>query len=586
MLSSKESQPAVNGHGNPVFGTHRLRVVGSQFLVVALLHLIIGLSLVPVLYVFIGAVREGLFEGEAHFSLRALQEVYTTSGYLIALWNSLRLGGAVTLFSVVLGGLLAWIVGRTDVPMRNTFHLLSIMPLFVSPLIGAMAWVNLAAPRSGFLNMLLNWLLPGATHVAYLNIFSFSGIAWCMTLFLAPIAYLLMVSAFQRMDPALEEAAGSCGAGTFGTLRFVTVPVLRPAVLAAGLYVFVIAIEMFSIPGYLGSTIRFFTLPFIIFLTTTTYPVDHAVGAAVSTMLLIVTLFGLFLYRRATAASRRFVTVGARGYKPRITQLGRLRYVAFGFCFLYGLLGVLLPVVALLISASLRFTAPVIEWNHFTTQNFVTVLTEPVVLRAIWNTLVLAALVPLGAISLGMAVAYVNQRTRLFGRGLLDYIASVPVAVPGIVFATGLLWAYAGTPVYATLAILGIAYVTRQTPYADRSLTSGLMQVDRDLEDTARVCGATTFKTLWMITLPLLRPVLVATWVFIFLAVVRELNSSILLYSPKSIVLSVVIWNYMFEGNYNQGSVVALIQTALILVVLLTSRVILRVDVDKGGLSI
>jgi iron(III) transport system permease protein len=579
------AQSLVGGHAQGADRLKRQLALSDLPLILLLLVVTVGLALVPVIYVFIGSVREGIFDEKAHYSLRALKAVYTTSDYLIPLLNSLRLGAAVTLFSVLLGGLLAWIVGRTDVPKRGALHLMSIMPLFVSSLMGAMAWVNLAAPRSGYLNILLNWLLGGPTHVAYLNIFSFWGIVWCMTFFLTPIAYLLMVSAFQRMDPTLEEAAGACGAGTYYTLRHITVPVLRPAVLAASLYVFVLTVEMFSIPAYLGSSIHFFTLPLVIFTNTTVYPADYSAAAATATMLLIVTLLGLYFYRRATGASRRFVTVGARGYTPRITKLGRWKNVAFGACLLYCFLGVLLPVAALVMSAFLSFNAPTLAWSQFTTDNFVTVLSSPMVLRAIVNTLVLAFLTALGAIALAMAVVYVNQRTRLIGRGLIDYISSVPIAVPGIVYATGLLWVYVGTPVYATIAILLIAYVTRQIPYANRSIGSGLMQVDADLEDSARVCGANTFQALRLITLPLLRPVLVATAIYIFLAAVRELNASILLYSSKSVVLSVVTWNYMYEGDFNQGSVVALLQTGVVLVALLAFRPFLRIDLAKSGPS-
>lgn len=559
---------------------------GDLLLFLPLMVVTVGLALVPVLYVFAGSVREGLFEDSAHFSLRALKAVYLTSDYLIPLWNSLRLGAAVTVFAVLLGGILAWIIGRTDVPYRRSLHIMSVIPLFVSPLMGAMAWVNLAAPRSGYLNALLNLVIGGDKHVPYLNIFSFWGIVWCMTFFLTPIAYLLMISAFQRMDPTLEEAAGACGAGSGQTLRYITVPILRPAVLAASLYVFVLSIEMFAIPGYLGSSINFFTLPLVIFVKTTVYPADHSAAAATASMLLIVTLLGLYLYRRATGASKRFVTVGARGFSPRITKLGRWRPAALGFCLTYCFMAVVLPIVALLMSSSLSFNAPTIQWSHFTLDNYKAVLSSSMVLRAIFNTLVLAVMTAIGAIALAMAVAYMHQRTRIVGRGLIDYVSSIPIAVPGIVFATGLLWVYVGTPVYATLAILLIAYVTRQIPYANRSIGSGLMQIDTDLEDSARVCGANTFQAVWLITLPLLRPVLVATALYIFLAAIRELNSSILLYSPKSIVLSVVTWNYMYEGDFNQGSVVALLQTVVVFVALLAFRPLLRIDLGKSGPSV
>jgi iron(III) transport system permease protein len=380
------------------------------------------------------------------------------------------------------------------------------------------------------------------------------------------------------MDPSLEEAAGACGASSPSTLRHVTIPVLRPAVLAAGLYVLVLATEMFAIPGYLGSSIKFFTLPYNIYLTAARFPIDHAFAAASSTIILILALVGLYLYRRSTAASRRFVTVTARGYRPRRTSLGRFRYAAAAVCWVYVVLAVVLPLVALVISGLLRFTSPSIRWDLMTIQNVTTVLAAPLVQRSIVNTLLLAAVVaPLGAILLGVAVAYVNHRTTLPGRAIVDYIGSLPMAVPGIVFATGLIWAYVGTPLYATLAILAIAYVSHYIPYANRSIGSALLQVDRDLEEAARVCGASTAHVIWMITAPLIRPALVATWIFLFLAVVRESSASILLYSPSSIVLSVVSWNYMFDGQFNQASVVALLQTAIILFVLLVAR-LLRVN--------
>lgn len=537
------------------------------------------LTLVPVVYVFIGATN-GRALGEGYeFSLRALERAYTMADSLRPLWNSLWVGAVVMVCSVALGTLLAWIIGRTDVPWRRFFELLIIMPNFLSPFAMAIAWVNLAAPRPGYLNLFFNWLLPTDTRIVYFDVFSVAGIVWCMVLFFTPVAFLLMVAPFQAMDPALEEAAGSCGASTLATLRHVTIPVLRPAVLAAGLYVLILATEMFSIPGYLGSTIRFFTLPYNIYLTTSRYPIDHAFAAASSTLILLLALAGLYLYRRSIAASRRFVTVTARGYRPQRISLGWFRYAAAAICAVYGLLAVALPLVALVISGSLRFTSPTIRWDQMTAQNLFAVLAAPLVQRSIWNTLLLAGIVaPLGAIALGLAVAYVNHRTHFPGRAAVDYVASLPMAVPGIVFATGLLWAYVGTPVYASLAILAIAYVAHYIPYANRSIGSTLLQVDRDLEDCARVCGASTVRVLWAITVPLIRPTVVATWIFLFLAVVRESSASILLYSPNSVVLSVVSWNYMFDGQFNQASVVALLQTVIILVVLLVSRLVLRID--------
>jgi iron(III) transport system permease protein len=555
------------------------QALGDNAALLPLIAVTAFLTLVPVIYVLIGATN-GRALGEGYeFSLRALERAYTSADSLRPLWNSIAVGAAVTICSVSLGTLFAWIIGRTDVPGRSFFEFVIVMPNFLSPFAMAIAWVNLAAPRAGYLNLLVNSLVPADTRVVLFDVFSVAGIIWCMVLFFTPVAFLLMLAPFRSMDPALEEAAGACGASTSDTIRHVTIPVLRPAVLAAGLYVLILATEMFSIPGYLGSGIKFFTLPYNIYLTTSRYPIDHALAAASATLIMLLAFVGLYLYRRSTAASRRFVTVTGRGYRPTRMSLGRLRYAAAALCAAYGIVAVVLPLVALAISGLLRFTSPTIRWDLMSFQNVAAVLAAPLVQRSIGNTLLLAGVVaPLGAIILGVAVAYVIHRTNIPARGVVDYIASLPMAVPGIVFATGLLWAYVGTPIYASLAILAIAYISHYIPYANRSIGSTLMQVDRDLEEAARVCGASTLRSLWWITVPLIRPTVMATWVFLFLAVVRESSASILLASPNSIVLSVVSWNYMFDGQFNQASVVALLQTAIILAVLLFTRLVLRVQ--------
>jgi iron(III) transport system permease protein len=558
------------------------QTLSEQGLLLPLVAVVFFLTLVPVAYVLIGATNGQDLGRGYEFSLRALRTAYTSPDSLSLAWNSIWIGAVVTLCSVSLGTLLAWIVGRTDVAGRRALEFLIIMPNFISPIALAIAWVNLAAPRAGYLNMALNWLLQSSNRV-FFDIYSPAGIVWCMVLFFTPVAFLLLIPALQSLDPVLEEAAGSCGAPTALILRHITIPVLRPAVLAAAFYVVILATEMFSIPGYLGSTSRFFTLSYSIYLTNTRFPADHALAAATATFMLILAVVGLYLYRRSIAASRRFVTVTARGYRVRRTALGRLRPAAAAVCWLYGLLAVALPLIALGISALLPFTAPTIRWDLMTAQNIGQVIGAPLVQRSIANTLLLAAIVaPLGAICLGVAVAYVHQRSTLPGRGLIDYVASLPMAVPGVVFATGLLWAYIGTPVYASLALLAIAYVTYFLPYANRSLGSTLIQVDRDLEDAARVCGASNISVMWRITAPLIRPAIVGTWVFLLLAVVRESTISLLLYSPNSIVLSVTSWNYLFDGQFNQASVVALLQTAIILTVLLVARRAFGVQLGGG----
>lgn len=552
--------------------------LGDSVFLLPLILLVALLTSVPVLFVVVGATN-ALPMGQGYaFSTRALAQAYGSLEAMRPVWNSLWVGAVVMGLSVSLAAFFAWLVVRTDVPGRRLFEVLIVMPSFLSPFAMAIAWVNLAQPRSGYLNLLGNWL-TGSNLGNYFNIFSVPGIIWCMVLVFTPIAFLLLVGPFRSMDTTLEEAAGSCGASGWDTMRYITIPVLRPAVLAAGLYVLILATEMFSVPGYLGSSIRFFTISWSIYQTLARYPQDHALAAASATIVLVLALIGLYLYRRSTAASRRFVTVTARGSRPRRTSLGRWRYPAAAACWLYGLCSVILPLAALVISGAQPFTSPAVRWDLMSFDNVFKVAAAPLVQRSITNTLLLAAIIaPIGAIALGVVVAYVVHRTTFRARGLVDYIASLPMAVPGVVFATGLLWAYVGTPVYASLAILAIAYTTIYLPFSNRNIASTLIQIDRDLDEAGRVCGASTPRVLWSITVPLIRPTVVATWIFVFLAVVRESSASLLLYAPSSIVMSVVSWNYMFDGQFNQASVVALLQTVIILIVLLAARVIFRLD--------
>lgn len=497
-------------------------------------------------------------------------DTYTSPVLWGSLLNTVALAVPVTAVAVAAGALFSWLLTSTDVPWRSQLETLVLAPFFLSPFVGAIAWTSLAAPRTGFLNL---WLGEG-----FVNIYSFGGIVWVMSLYYVPYAYLLTAGAIRSMDASLLEASRMCGGSLWATLRRVTVPLVAPALAAAASLIFILSAEMFSIPGLLGTHFGFTNLPYEIYYSVRKWPPDWPKAATMGTVLFWIVGLGVYWNQWLTRRSRRYVTISGKGHRTALVRLGRLRWVGLALCLLYVALAVVLPYGALLVSSFMKYSSATFTPDLWTLANY-SFFREESFRRALFNTLALAVLTPTVVALLGLLVGYAVQRTGLALRRVVDYGASLPLAVPGVVFGVGLLWAYVKVPlpIYGTLLIMLLAYVAKELPQGVRVVTSTIVQVDRELEEASRVCGGGLWGTLRRVTLPLLRPALAYVWILVFIVVSREISAAIMLYGPRSTVLSVLLWDLMESGSVQRAYALAVFQTALILVGLFTARYVLRV---------
>lgn len=495
----------------------------------------------------IDAVYGGLFSGG-----------WTQSATL----NSVALALPVMLIACAIGVFLAWAVTRTDMPGRRTFEIAFLLPMLYSPLVGVIGWSVLADPQAGILNSAWKSVTDAAEPL--INIYSYAGIVWVMVLYFIPYAFILNVGALRAMDPALEEAAAVAGAGLWRRLAHITFPIMLGSVAAAALFIFTLALEQFAIPGFLGSHIRFDTLAYAIYLRTNTYPSDLPGAAAAGTLLLILSAVGLYWYRRLTRRAERFVTVTGRGYKPGVTPLGRMRYVLFAVCLLIFVVGIALPLGAVALRALLPVRTTVLDLSALSFANFEQLFAAEDILLGLRNSVYLGAGVATLCAVLGLLLSFRIVRGKGRAMGLADYLIAMPIAIPGTVFGVGMLWAYVGTPLYLTLWILMLAFVTRYLVYGVRTLGTGMMQIDKTLEEAATVSGASPLRTFMFVNLPLLRPVIASAWLLVFMIVMREISASVILYGVKSVTLPILTWSYLIDGSYGLASALAIVQLLIV----------------------
>ena len=489
--------------------------------------------------------------------------------------NTLGVSFAATLMALVVGFLTAWILNRTDVPGRRTLEQLMAVPYYVTPLLGALAWGLLGAPESGLVNQL--WRAAGGQEALF-DVTGPIGIAWVMALFEGSVAFVMIGAVMKSMDPSLEEASQVIGGGRWRTMLRVTLPLVAPGVLGAGIYVFAEMLGSFSAALVLGTPNRFYVITTAIYQLVSQYPPRLPLAAAMGVSLFAVMFLMLYLYRRVMRG-RSYVTVSGKAFRPRLMDVGALRWVLCGVCVLYVLLSVVLPVATLLYAAVQRLAVAFPKADNFTLEHFRTALSLNAVRSAMVNSLLLGVMTATIGVAVTGLLAWMLQRSRLPGRGILEYVLMFPQAVPRLVFAFGMMWAWLviPIPIYGTFWLLLIAYVTVFLPLGLRTLSSVIVQLDKSLEECGEVCGASWLHRMRTITMPLLRPGLLAAWLLIFVASVRELGASILLMGPNSKVLTPAIVEAWFSSSSELTAAMALIQTtvvglAMLLFYALTSR--------------
>jgi len=488
----------------------------------------------------------------AAFTLQNYIEAYTGFETFRLLFNSLRFATGAALVSFTLGTFFAWVNERTNTPCKALFFSLSIIPLIIPGILFTVSWILLASPKIGIINTLLQNSFD--TDFVFVNIYSMTGMIWVDGLHYSPMAFLLMTAAFRAMDPALEESAQMSGASVPQVFTRVTLRLAWPAVLASLLILFVRAVESFEVPALLGLPVGIEVYTSAIYQAIHRYPSQIGLASTYAVTLLAITSFGIYFQSRLSAQSNRFSTVTGKGFRPRTMDLGSWRYLTAGLFILYFFVVVALPFCVLLWSSLQKYySAP--SWaalQNLSLSAYGSVLAEPAFGTAVWNSLLLS----LGSATLIMLVtaviAWIVMRTRLPGRWLIDNLASMPLVFPGLVLGLAIMICYLYLPIgiYGTLWIILIAYVTRFLPYGMRYCSTSMLQIHKELEESAAMSGASWGMTFRRIVLPLLKPGLLAGWIYIVIVSIRELSSSILLYSPGTEVMSIMIWELWQNGQY------------------------------------
>ena len=529
--------------------------------------LLLAIVAAPILYVIYGSLRTSApGAADASFTLENLRTAYLSAAYLKAFWNTMALSAIVSALALLVGGALAWVVARTDMPGRNQLALLLVVPLLISNLITTLAWIALAAPNAGFINA---WFRSMTGVRTLFDIYSMQGVVLVHVLHYASFAYLGIFAALRSIDASLEEASYMLGVGPLGTGLRMTLPLIAPTLATSFLIIFVLVAENFSVPTLLGSPVGFHTLPSLIYQNMAVTPARPTLAAAVGTMLLWVALIGAAIQRRITRNASRYVTVTGKGARLRLVALGAWRIPALCFVGFYLFLAVILPYLALILGSFMSFLTANIRPGVFTLENYATILVGDN-LEPVFNSLALSAGGGLCLTVIYLAMSYVLEHTsRSFAR-LVEYVTILPSAIPALILGVGLIWTFVGwsVPIYGTMAILLIAYFLRNLGYGLRQANNAFSQISRELTEAARINGASRLRALWDISVPLIRPAILSLWTMLFIFIFMEVSATILLYTPDTRTMPTVLWNYMSSGSQPHAFAIAVTQASLVFIVL------------------
>ena len=546
-----------------------------------LLLLICG---VLVLYPLVYLVVESLNIGDAQtfppeeYGLGNYGELFEEPKVIL---NTLFVACIATVMAVFFGFLQAWILTRTAIPGRARLERLMQLPYYMTPLIGALSWGVLLGPKTGLVNQV--WRSIGFSSDLF-NIYSPWGIAWVMALFEGTVAFVMISASMKSMDPSLEESSRVLGASKLRTALKITLPMVAPGVLSATIFVFAEMLGSFAAAFVLGIPGRFFVVTTAIWEATLSFPPDYgraaAMGLSLSGAMVITLGLAKLIMRKGS-----YATISGKAFRPRPMEIGPIRWLLMAISWGYIIVAVILPLMALTLTSFERFATVIVHQMQFTFANYETALQMGSLAPAFGNSLILGIVVStLGVPTIGVLV-WIIYRSRMPGRSAMEFLIMVPQAVPRLVFGLGLLWAWINIPIpiYGTLWLLGIAYFTVFMPLGLRTIAGVVLQVDKSLEECARVCGAAWTYQMRTITLPLLRPGLIAAWLLIFIASVRELGVSVFLMGPNSKVVAPAIVNSWLSSSSELSAAMALMQTVMVFIAV---AILFRVARRVGGTEI
>lgn len=514
---------------------------------------------------------------EGGATLMHYRKVFTDPHFQKALWSTVVLAFWVGLASLAIGAPMAWLSARTDLPGKRLIKSLIMASFVTPPFLGAFAWVMLAGPNAGLLNKLYR-SATGAEE-PLVNIFSMPGLIFVVSLYTLPYVFIMIANTLELIASDLEEAASMLGAGRLQVALTITLPMVAPAILSGFILAVLQALALFGSPAILALPAGFHTITTQIW-SLFQYPPKVEMAAAFSIPLLLATAL-LLLMQKQLLGRRGYASVGGKGGQRRRIALGLWRYPALLGCLAVMACAIFLPYGILAKAAFARAWAQPMTWENFTLANLrFTFFEYSATQAAILNTLELGIMTACVGAGLAALLAYIANRRIIFGHQFLAFLALAPVVIPGVVLAVGLFIAYTRPPLllYGTLWILFVAYVTKEMPVGYSQSDATFRGIHPELEDAGRILGAGRLRVLREITAPLARSGIIATWCFIFIGVIRELSASIILFTPGTKVMSVVIFDLKEEGQFGAIAVLGLFMLAMTFATVVLMQTVLGRD--------
>ena len=536
---------------------------------------VLYLAGIPLLMLLYGSIRSApIGEPGATYTIQNYIKAYFDKEFYLLLLNSIYYALGTCSLTFLIGTFLAWVSERTNTPLKRLFVVMSLIPFIIPGILSTISWILLLSPKIGLINIAVKDIL--GLESAPFNVYTMWGMIWAESIHLYPLVFLLMSAAFRNMDTSLEEAALTAGSSTLQTFYRVTLPLMRPAMFSVLLINFIRGIEAFEVPALIGVPAKISVFTTKIFLAIHQFPSDFGLAGAYAVTLLAISTVGVLIYGRITRGEERYATVTGKGYRARVIDLGFWKYVTLGISFLIFFLAVILPVFVLLWSSFIPYYGvPSRElMAKMTWGNYQYILNYPLALTAFKNSFYLSVGSATLVMLLTSVIAWITVKTKLPGRALLDNMTFIPIAMPGIVLGVSLIWVYLTLPIpiYGTIWVLLLAYITKFMPYGIRAASASMIQINKELEEASLTAGGTWFQTFRKVVLPLLMPGFTAGWIYISIIALRELSTSILLYSYNSTVLSIMAFDLWEGGQYTYVCALGVLMVLLLITMAFIAR--------------
>lgn len=553
---------------------------------VCIAAIIVYLAIVPLLMVVFATVTTGPPGTPIAFTLNNYVRAFGQPALLYSALNSVLFSVGAALLSFSVGCYLAWVTERTNMPLKSLVYTAVLVLFLVPGILTTIAWVFLLSPKIGALNVGAK-ALTGLQEPLF-NIYSFAGMIWVFGIDHIALPFLLMAAAFRSMDPSLEEAAALSTMGPLRSFYHVNMKLMMPSVFAVLLLLFVRGIETFEAPAVIGIPAGIKVFATDIYLATKDAPTDYNLAATYAMVYLAITVVGIALYLRATKAAERFATITGKGFRPRAIDLGSWKYVVLAITLLIIVVAVVLPVGMIVWMSFMPFYA-VPSWKMLASasfDNYRALFELDTFYKAMANNLIAGGVAATTAVLLSLGVAWIAVRTKLPGRSMLDVIAFMPIAIPGVVMGLALMMLYLvhPVPIYGTLWILILAYVTKFIPISLRSIHANLLQVHKDLEEAAELACDSWLRNTFLILIPLILPGMLVGWLYVLTLTFKVLSIPVLLSHVGTEVLPVLIFELYESGDHTQLCALGVVLSAVIAVIAAIARGIANYfSVDAGG---